>query len=100
MIAFKDSALSSFFFLMDIGFFCTACVAKDLEKEVEEQLENGELTPVVIQPDSTVKIDSFALGSHMNANHGNCAQSCVDTAGNVFLYVSGLKGRCFEKMTF
>ena len=140
-------ALSALFFLIVFGLICTACVVKDLEKEVEEQLENGELTPVVIQPDSTVKIDvivktgdgmenrcggwsgqgcaihdkvlyriydtglcqtfdisdlahpakidSFALGSHMTSNHGNCAQSCVDTAGNVFLYVSGLKGRCF-----
>lgn len=136
-------ALPALLFLMVFGLVCTACVVKDLE----EELENGELEPVVIQPDSSklelivktgegmenrcagwsgqgaavqgkvlyriydsgicqtfdisnlahpAKIDSFALGSQMIANHANCAQSCVDTAGNVFLYVSGLKGgRCY-----
>ena len=38
------------------------------------------------------KIAKFELGSHMLGNHANCVQSCVDTVGNVFLYVSGLKG--------
>lgn len=41
------------------------------------------------------KIAYFELGSHMLGNHANCAQTCVDSLGNVFLYVAGLKGRCF-----
>lgn len=38
------------------------------------------------------KIASFELGSHVNSNHANSAQSCLDENGEVLLYVSGLNG--------
>lgn len=131
--------------LIFVGTVCSACGIKALEKEVEDQLEDGvPLEPVVIVPEDTTKVDlivktgkgvdnrcdtwsgqggairdrilyrlydtglcqtyditdlarpfriaKFELGSHMLGNHANCVQSCVDTLGNVFLYVSGLKG--------
>jgi len=47
------------------------------------------------------KIATFALGSNMNSNHANCAQSCLDENGDMLLYVSGLRGgkTYVERMT-
>lgn len=42
-----------------------------------------------------VKLETFNLGSKMNSNHSNCVQSRVDENGDILLYVSGTKGKCF-----
>lgn len=46
-----------------------------------------------------VKTGSFKLQSTKSTNHSNCAQSWVED-GDLYLYVAGLRGKCFvERIT-
>lgn len=45
-------------------------------------------------------IATFELGSYVPSNHANCSQFFQDEDGTVYLYVSGLRGKCFvERIT-
>ena len=47
-----------------------------------------------------VKTGTFRLKSSRSTNHSNCAQIWVDTDGQRYLYVAGLRGKCFvERIT-
>ncbi len=47
-----------------------------------------------------VKIGAFPLGVHKATNHSNCAQTIVNENGDLLLYVSALKGKCYvERVT-